>query len=94
MREGVYEEEDQEAGEEESPWPPCQTASQRFQHGAVAAAVGGVCGRPGGQESHCQQRRRRGQANCNGQVGDVTGTLSSPFVLGGGVDNDDGAHWP
>ena len=51
MREGVYEEEDQEAREEESPWPPCQTASQRFQHGAVAAAVGGSAVAGGSGES-------------------------------------------
>lgn len=61
MREGVYEEEDQEAGEEESPWPPCQTASQRFQHGAVAAAVGECAVAGGSGESLSVETTRAGE---------------------------------
>ena len=93
MRECVYKKEDKEARKEKSPWPPCQTASQRFQHVAVAAAVG-VDRSPGSPYSRFRQGAILCCTNCDGQVGDVTVALSSPFVLGGGVDDDDGAHWP
>jgi hypothetical protein len=54
----------------------------------------GVDRSPGSPYSRFRQGAILCCTNCDGQVGDVTVALSSPFVLGGGVDDDDGAHWP